>query len=50
MLPCHNCYICGTWGSKEVGFFKSYHTEGRGKAKRATLMGCHKKTTQGVNH
>ena len=19
MLPCHNCYVCGTWRSKEVG-------------------------------
>ena len=30
MLPCHSC--CGTWRSKEVGVFQSYHTEGRGKA------------------
>ena len=22
MLPCHSCYIYGTWRSKEVGGFK----------------------------
>ena len=23
MLPCHSCYIYGTWRSKEVGSLKS---------------------------
>ena len=23
MLPCHSCYIYGTWRSKEVGGFKT---------------------------
>ena len=42
-LPFHNCYICGTWRSKEVGgLMLSYG--GKGKAtKRGTFMGSHKK-------
>ena len=44
MLPCRGCYICGTWRSKEIGVFESYHTEERGKTtnKRGTLWGAMK--------
>ena len=27
MLPCHSCYIYGTWRSKEVGGLKSPYGE-----------------------
>ena len=51
MLPCHSCYICGTWRSKEVGVFKVIiQREGEKPQTRGTFMGRHKKTTQGVDH
>ena len=53
MLPCHNCYICGTWRNKEVGVFKVI-IKRKGKKhsanKRNFFMGRHKKTAQGVDH
>ena len=31
MLPFHGCYVCGIWGSKEVGGLKSSYRE-KGKS------------------
>ena len=53
MLPCHSCYICGTWRSKEVasGFLKlSYGGQGEKPQPRGTFLGCHEKTTQVVDY
>ena len=38
MLPCHNCYICGTWRSKEVGGLKlSYGGQGEKPLTRGAI-------------
>ena len=49
-MPCHSCYICGTWRSKEVGGFKSSNG-GKGKSHKEgeSLWGGGIKTTQGVD-
>ena len=50
MLPCHSFYSCGTWRSKEVGFFKVIIRREGGKPQtRGTFTGRHKKTTQGAD-
>ena len=36
MLPCHSCYIYGTWRSEEVGEFKVIAYTYGGKLKGAT--------------
>ena len=44
MLPFHNCYICGTWRSKEVGgLMLSYGGKGKSHKKRNFLWGATKK-------
>ena len=51
MLPCRGCYIYGTWRSKKIGVFESYHTEERGKttSKRGTLWGAMKNLPKELN-
>ena len=44
MLPCHGCYICGTWGSKEVGGLKlSYGGTGKCHKQKKLLWGAIRK-------
>ena len=44
MLLFHNCYICGTWRSKEVeGLMLSYGGKGKSRKKRNFLWGATKK-------
>ena len=44
MLPCHSCYICGTWRSKEVGGLKlSYGGEGKSHKQEELLWGAIRK-------
>ena len=44
MLPCHSCYICGTWRSKEVGSLKlSYGGEGKSYKQEELLWGAIRK-------
>ena len=50
MLPCHSCYICGTWRSRGKGFKAIIRMEGEKPQTVGTVMGRHKKTTQGINH
>ena len=46
MLACHNCYVCGTWGRKEIarGFLKlSYRGKGKSHKQEELLWGVIKK-------
>ena len=44
MLPCHSCFICGTWRSKEVGGLKlSYGGKGKSHKQEELLWGAIKK-------
>ena len=44
MLPCHSCYICGSWKSKKVGGLKlSYRGKGKSHKQKELLWGAIKK-------
>ena len=44
MLPCHGCYVCGTWRSKEVGGWKlSYGGKGKSQKQEKLLWGTIRK-------
>ena len=43
MLPCHSCYICGIWRSKEIGALKFYRIKGEMHKQKELLWGVIKK-------
>ena len=51
MLPCHSCYICGTWRSKEIprgGSKLSYGGKGKSHKQEKLLWGAIRKLPREV--